>query len=132
MAGLQKPFRIINSSAPTRICDNGGWTDTWFAQYGTVFNIVVSPVVEVQLRIFSEHGSSSPITINAQNYNQRYSIAQPNGTYGKHPLIEAVFATCPSRQIKQSNYPFLAKRQQDVPPEPPPLSQSPSSGHWII
>lgn len=95
MADLQKPVRIINSSAPTRICDNGGWTDTWFAQYGAVFNIAVSPSVEVQLRVFGDHGSSAPITINAQNYNERYSIAQPKGAYGRHPLIEAVFDCVP-------------------------------------
>ena len=27
----QPPLRIVNRVAPTRICDNGGWTDTWFA-----------------------------------------------------------------------------------------------------
>lgn len=42
--------RIINSSAPTRICDNGGWTDTWFARHGAVFNIAVNPAVQVQVR----------------------------------------------------------------------------------
>src|SRR5271167_3462348 len=95
MADLQKPVRIVNSRAPTRICDNGGWTDTWFAQYGTVFNIAVSPAVEVQLSAFSEDSNSAPITINAQNYNERYSIEQPKGTYSKHPLIEAVFDYVP-------------------------------------
>jgi len=28
----QRPLRIINSTAPIRVCDNGGWTDTWFAE----------------------------------------------------------------------------------------------------
>ena len=37
----KRPDRIINSVAPMRICDNGGWTDTWFARYGKVFNIAV-------------------------------------------------------------------------------------------
>ena len=32
-------LRVINSVAPIRICDNGGWTDTWFAGHGKVFNI---------------------------------------------------------------------------------------------
>ncbi len=36
-----RPLIIINSSAPTRICDNGGWTDTWFAEYGKVFSIAI-------------------------------------------------------------------------------------------
>ncbi len=91
MVGSQEPVRIVNSTAPMRICDNGGWTDTWFAQYGAVFNIAVSPTVEVQLRVYRDRGSSPPITINALNYNERYSIAQPKGKYGKHPLIEAAF-----------------------------------------
>ena len=26
--------QIINSVAPIRVCDNGGWTDTWFAERG--------------------------------------------------------------------------------------------------
>lgn len=87
--------RLVNSSAPTRICDNGGWTDTWFAQYGRVFNIAVSPVVEVRLSVFRQAGNSAPLTINALNFNERYSIQKPNGSYGNHPLIEAVFDCLP-------------------------------------
>jgi len=26
-----KRLRIVNAIAPIRICDLGGWTDTWFA-----------------------------------------------------------------------------------------------------
>jgi hypothetical protein len=59
MADLQKLVRLINNSAPTRICDSGGCADTWFAQYGTVFNIAVSPAVEVQLSVFSDDGNSA-------------------------------------------------------------------------
>ena len=47
--GIRKPLRIINSVAPIRICDNGGWTDTWFAGYGSIFNIGVYPYAEVQI-----------------------------------------------------------------------------------
>ena len=36
---MTQPIRIINAVAPIRICDNGGWTDTWFAGRGKVFNI---------------------------------------------------------------------------------------------
>ncbi|MFX0106002.1 MAG: hypothetical protein ACFE75_10990 [Candidatus Hodarchaeota archaeon] len=32
---------IIYSRAPVRICDIGGWTDTWFYPKGAVFNICV-------------------------------------------------------------------------------------------
>lgn len=42
-----KPLRIINSVAPILTCDNGGWTDTWFAEYGKIFNISVYPYAEI-------------------------------------------------------------------------------------
>jgi mevalonate kinase len=55
----------------------------------------VSPAVEVQLSVFRDDGNSAPFTINAQNYNERYSIELPKGSYGMHPLIEAVFDCVP-------------------------------------
>jgi len=94
----RESIRIINSRAPIRICDNGGWTDTWFAQHGRVFNIAVSPYVEIQLRVFHDNDRGQPITIHAQNYDDRYSISRPNGNYGKHPLIEAAFDCIPVSQ----------------------------------
>lgn len=85
----QQPSRIINSIAPIRVCDNGGWSDTWFARHGKVFSIAVSPNVEVQMKVFRPAGDRPRITINAENYGERYTIAPPNGVYDKHPLIEA-------------------------------------------
>ena len=85
----QKPLRIVNSLAPTRICDNGGWTDTWFARHGKVFNIAVYPYAEVQLRVFPTYGEKARITIHAENYGQQYTIEKPEGSYDQHPLLEA-------------------------------------------
>jgi len=34
---MSKPLSIINSVAPIRICDNGGWKDTWLAGHGQIF-----------------------------------------------------------------------------------------------
>ena len=31
---MDQPKRVINSCAPIRICDVGGWTDAWFAECG--------------------------------------------------------------------------------------------------
>jgi len=81
--------RVVNSVAPIRICDNGGWTDTWFAGYGKVFNIAVYPYAEVQMKVYRHTGSRQRITINAENYGERYTIAEPGGAYDKHPLLEA-------------------------------------------
>jgi D-glycero-alpha-D-manno-heptose-7-phosphate kinase len=38
-----KPDLILNGVAPIRICDLGGWTDTWFAGHGAIVNIGVYP-----------------------------------------------------------------------------------------
>jgi D-glycero-alpha-D-manno-heptose-7-phosphate kinase len=85
----KKLMRIVNSVAPIRVCDNGGWTDTWFARYGRVFSIAVYPYAEVQMRVYAHRGERARITINAENYGQRYTIAEPQGVYDKHPLLEA-------------------------------------------
>jgi D-glycero-alpha-D-manno-heptose-7-phosphate kinase len=53
----------IRSSAPVRICDNGGWTDTWFGGPGRVLNVAVSPRVEVTIRPASDDapGPANPL-----------------------------------------------------------------------
>ena len=86
--------RVINALAPIRICDNGGWTDTWFARHGKVFSIAVSPCVEVQVKARPHAGGGERITIAAENYGERYTIAQPEGRYGRQPLIEAALDCC--------------------------------------
>jgi D-glycero-alpha-D-manno-heptose-7-phosphate kinase len=82
--------RIINSVAPIRVCDNGGWTDTWFAGRGAIFNIGVYPYVEVQLEVAPRDlGSAEPrVEIFAENFGDRYP--RRLGTdWDRHPLLEA-------------------------------------------
>ena len=85
----RKPFRIVNSVAPTRIVDNGGWTDTWFARYGSVFNIAVAPHAQVQIQVFPATGEDGRIMVSAENYGERFSVVPRMGGWGKHPLLEA-------------------------------------------
>jgi D-glycero-alpha-D-manno-heptose-7-phosphate kinase len=40
---------VIETSAPVRICDLGGWTDTWFGGPGRVVNFAVEPRVHVRV-----------------------------------------------------------------------------------
>lgn len=92
MPGKRKPVFIINSVAPIRICDNGGWTDTWFAGYGKIFNIGVYPYAEVQIAVFADHEQEERIIINAENYGERYAVnpaVTSAGRWDKHPLLEA-------------------------------------------
>lgn len=84
-----KPIRIINSVAPIRICDNGGWTDTWFAKYGRIFNIGVYPYAEVQIEVLPFEGQDDRIVIHAENFGDRYVLSPERIGYDKHPLLEA-------------------------------------------
>ncbi len=87
----RKPLRIINSAAPIRICDNGGWTDTWFAGHGRIFNIGVYPIVEVQMEVFRRDEVEQRIVINAENFGERYALGSGSGEgeRDRHPLLEA-------------------------------------------
>lgn len=80
---------IINAVAPIRICDNGGWTDTWFAGHGKIFNIGVYPYAEVQIAVRAEAANAQPrLVINAENYGERY-LVNPEKRWDRHPLLEA-------------------------------------------
>ena len=83
------PKRIINAAAPIRICDNGGWTDTWFAKYGKIFNIGVYPYAEVQIEVFSIGELPNRIIIHAENYGERYALDPQKEGWDRHPLLEA-------------------------------------------
>jgi D-glycero-alpha-D-manno-heptose-7-phosphate kinase len=81
--------RIVNSEAPIRVCDNGGWTDTWFARHGKVFNIGVSPYAEVQLEVFPRASRDRQVTICAENYGDCFDLEPGAGLKGPHPLLQA-------------------------------------------
>ncbi len=81
--------RIVNTVAPIRICDLGGWTDTWFAVHGTVLNLAVYPYVQCQMTVRAAGNRRKRVTIHAENYGDRYTIDPSAGVYDKHPLLEA-------------------------------------------
>lgn len=83
------PSRIINAAAPIRVCDNGGWTDTWFAGHGQVFNIAVSPCVEVQVAVHGRDELADRVVLHAANYGERYAFAPGPSRPDRHPLLEA-------------------------------------------
>jgi len=83
------PLRVINSVAPIRICDNGGWTDTWFAEYGKIFNIGVYPYVEVQIEVYPYEAGEDRIVLYAENYGERYVVHPELPGWDRHPLLEA-------------------------------------------
>lgn len=82
------PRRIVNAMAPIRICDIGGWTDTWFAEHGNVFNIGVHPSVEVQVKVHSAGALPGQVVLDLENYGDRYAF-ELGESPGRHPLLEA-------------------------------------------
>ena len=84
-----KPIRIVNGAAPIRICDNGGWTDTWFAEHGKIFNIGVYPFAEVQVEVFPHGSTEKRVVINAENFGERYAVNPETSDWDRHPLLEA-------------------------------------------
>jgi D-glycero-alpha-D-manno-heptose-7-phosphate kinase len=83
------PLGIVNAAAPARICDNGGWTDTWFAGHGKVCNFGVSPRVQVRIQVHPAGALPARVMLDVENYGDRYAF-DPGGLPGRHPLLEAV------------------------------------------
>jgi D-glycero-alpha-D-manno-heptose-7-phosphate kinase len=81
------PGKRINAVAPIRICDIGGWTDTWFSGSGAIFNIAVYPYVEVQISLSPREGDPQ-FRVNLENFDDAYAF-DSGEEYKKHPLIEA-------------------------------------------
>ncbi len=82
-------LRIVNSVAPIRVCDNGGWTDTWFAEHGKIFNVGVYPYAEVQIEVYPYTGDDKRVVIFAENFGERYAINPQEHKWDRHPLLEA-------------------------------------------
>jgi D-glycero-alpha-D-manno-heptose-7-phosphate kinase len=76
--------RTVRTSAPLRVCDLGGWTDTWFAGRGVVCNVAVSPRAHVELRAEPAH--------DRDHDRDQQLILDATGLPGPHPLLEAVVA----------------------------------------
>jgi D-glycero-alpha-D-manno-heptose-7-phosphate kinase len=83
---------VITVSAPVRICDNGGWTDTWFGGPGRVLNVAVTPGVEVSIR--STKGPD-PVVLNVESFGDRYPIVPGASRVARHPLLEAAIDELP-------------------------------------
>jgi D-glycero-alpha-D-manno-heptose-7-phosphate kinase len=83
---------VIEASVPVRICDNGGWTDTWFGGPGRVLNIAVTPGVEVSIRAAP---GPSPVVLDVENFGDRYPIVPGEARFARHPLLEAAIDAFP-------------------------------------
>lgn len=89
--GVGNALQVVRATAPVRVCDNGGWTDTWFAGHGKVCNIAMSPGVAVEIAVVPSGVGSPQVVLDVSNFDDRYGfeIADPPG---RHPLLEAAIS----------------------------------------
>ena len=81
--------RTYITLAPIRICDLGGWSDTWFAKHGAVLNIAVAPYAECRIEVKEVPPEKERFFFTVDDYGDRYSVDPHNVQFGKHPLLEA-------------------------------------------
>ena len=84
--------RQIIATAPIRICDVGGWTDTWFAGHGAVCSLAVNPGVTVRIQLSARRSERQVIILDVQNYGE--TLRYPDETV-RHPLLHAALACNP-------------------------------------
>lgn len=87
--------KTIIALAPIRICDLGGWSDTWFAKHGTVLNIAVSPYAECRIEMNEAQDGEERFYFNIDDYGDRYKVDPHDVTFGRHPLLEACVKSLP-------------------------------------
>lgn len=75
------------ASAPVRVLDAGGWTDTWFAGHGAVCHLAVAPGTEAEVNAFPDAGPEGQVVLNVPAFRDsyRYPLRHPPG---HHPLLE--------------------------------------------
>jgi D-glycero-alpha-D-manno-heptose-7-phosphate kinase len=83
------PSRVIHATAPLRINDIGGWTDTWFSGEGKVLNLAISPPVEVEIKVFpNESKKKKRVLIKAKDYSDSFWMDPDEPVYDVHPYLQ--------------------------------------------
>ena len=83
---------MIRASTPVRICDIGGWTDTWFGGPGRVLNLAVRPGVEVTVNAMAGRGL---VQLEVSAFGDRYQVVPGDARPPRHALLEAAIDALP-------------------------------------
>ena len=83
---------MIKASAPVRICDNGGWTDTWFGGPGRV---LTSPSPPESTSRSARHPALNVVVIDAVAFGDRYPIVPGASRVTRDPLPEGAVDAFP-------------------------------------
>jgi D-glycero-alpha-D-manno-heptose-7-phosphate kinase len=86
---------LVRAHAPVRVCDVGGWTDTWFAGHGAVCGLAVGPGVTVTARTSGPPGT---VVLDLPDVGDRvaFRTAAPPG---RHPLVEQAVVHHPATAL---------------------------------
>ena len=99
--------KVVYSRAPVRICDIGGWTDTWFYPRGAVFNIAVDLFNYIRV----SQNNRDFVRISSENLEIDTEFDIKNIVYdGELDLLKAVIKTMRINQGIDVNV------RSDVPP----------------
>jgi D-glycero-alpha-D-manno-heptose-7-phosphate kinase len=83
---------VIEATVPVRICDLGGWTDTWFGGPGHVVNVGVVPGVTVTVR---ECDAPEPVRLAIGDDGGGHAVVPGAVRAARHPLLEAAIDARP-------------------------------------
>jgi len=83
---------MIEASVPVRICDIGGWTDTWFGGPGRVVNVAIRPGLTVAIR---RTGESGVVRLAVDDEAASYEVVPGSRREARHPLLEAAIDALP-------------------------------------
>jgi D-glycero-alpha-D-manno-heptose-7-phosphate kinase len=93
MGAVHTPFVV---TAPVRIADVGGWTDTWFAGSGRVCSLAVRPGARVVFTPGQDTSDERVVEMRVDLTGEAYRIdrvALTGGVLpGRHPVLEAAVA----------------------------------------
>lgn len=91
-------LRVVEAVAPVRVCDVGGWTDTWFAAPGAVCGLAAGPGARVRIACGSAARPRVRLAVASADEAYAFPLAEPPG---RHPLLEGAIAlhAPPARDI---------------------------------
>lgn len=97
MSAPAGPVITTTATAPVRIADVGGWTDTWFASSGAVCHVGVGPGVTVRVQVDDGPRSALPVRLIAPDLGQDYrfdpaTVSGHGSEPRRHRLLEHAIA----------------------------------------
>lgn len=122
--------RSATATAPVRVCDVGGWTDTWFGSPGQVCSIAMGPAVSATATLKEPEPGAPPVRLIAPDIglDHRFGPDRERGWDAPWPSVEPLLehavaealasndpATGPSASTLLNNH-LLVSIESSVPP----------------